>query len=60
SLNHPERMGDRVMTYGDWYYAVFVEKAGEFLRKTNVRRTLEGITGLTMLALGLRIATSEN
>ncbi|MDP6833287.1 MAG: hypothetical protein QF512_20190, partial [Alphaproteobacteria bacterium] len=20
SLNHPERMGDRVMTYGDWYY----------------------------------------
>jgi threonine/homoserine/homoserine lactone efflux protein len=53
-------MGDRVMTYGDWYYAVFVEKAGEFLRKTNVRRTLEGITGLTMLALGLRIATSEN
>ncbi|MDP7546866.1 MAG: hypothetical protein QGF20_06195, partial [Alphaproteobacteria bacterium] len=19
SLNHPERMGDRVMTYGDWY-----------------------------------------
>ncbi len=41
-------------------YAVFVEKARALLRKTNVRRTLEGITGLTMLALGLKIATSEN
>ena len=41
-------------------YAVFVEKAGKLLRRPRVRRSLEGITGITMLAFGLRIATSEN
>lgn len=41
-------------------YAVFVEKAGKFLRRPRVRRSLEGFTGITLLAFGLRIATSEN
>lgn len=41
-------------------YAVFVEKAGKILRRPKVRRSLEGITGMTLVGLGLRIATSEN
>ena len=41
-------------------YALFVEKAGTYLRRSKVRRSLDGIAGVTMLALGLRIAVSEN
>ena len=41
-------------------YAVIVEQAGNFLHRTSVRRSLQGITGIAMVGLGLRIATSES
>jgi threonine/homoserine/homoserine lactone efflux protein len=41
-------------------YAVFVEKAGKFLQRPGVRRSLDGITGMALLGLGLRIAASES
>lgn len=41
-------------------YAVLVEKAGNIPRSPKVRRSLEGLTGVTMLGLGLRIAASED
>lgn len=37
-------------------YAVAVAHAGDVLRRPTVRRTVEGITGSVLLALGLRIA----
>lgn len=40
-------------------YTLLVVKAGNVLRRPNIRRTLEGITGAALLALGLRIALSE-
>ena len=41
-------------------YAVFVAKAGNFLCRPRIRRSLEGLTGLALVGLGLRIATSDN
>ena len=41
-------------------YAALVVKAGNFLRRPRIRRSLEGLTGLALVGLGLRIATSEN
>ncbi len=40
--------------------AVFVAKAGNFLRRPRIRRSLESIAGLALVGLGLRIATSDN
>lgn len=46
-----------VMTFA-WLaaYAVVVARAGDVLRRPAVRRTVEGVTGSVLLALGLRIA----
>jgi threonine/homoserine/homoserine lactone efflux protein len=40
-------------------YAAAVARAGDFLRRPRVRRTLDALTGAVLVALGLRLATSE-
>lgn len=40
-------------------YALAVARAGDFLRRRNVRRVLEGLMGAALIALGLRIATEH-
>jgi threonine/homoserine/homoserine lactone efflux protein len=40
-------------------YAVAVARVGDFLRRPRVRRTLEGLTGAVLVALGLRLATEQ-
>jgi threonine/homoserine/homoserine lactone efflux protein len=40
-------------------YAVVVERAGDFLRRSGVRRAIEGVTGAVLVALGLRLATQQ-
>lgn len=37
-------------------YAVVVAKAGEALARPRIRRTVEGVTGAVLVALGLRLA----
>lgn len=40
-------------------YAFAVAKAGDFLRRPQVRRLLEAATGVVLVALGLRLATER-
>jgi threonine/homoserine/homoserine lactone efflux protein len=40
-------------------YATAVAKAGDVLRRPRVRRTIEGVTGAALVALGLRLATEQ-
>jgi threonine/homoserine/homoserine lactone efflux protein len=40
-------------------YAALVAKAGDFLRRSGVRRAIEGITGTVMIGLGIRIAAEQ-
>jgi threonine/homoserine/homoserine lactone efflux protein len=40
-------------------YAVAVARAGDFLRRPRIRRSLEGITGAILIALGLRLASEH-
>jgi len=40
-------------------YAFAVAKAGDFLRRTRVRRALDAVTGAVLVALGLRLATER-
>jgi threonine/homoserine/homoserine lactone efflux protein len=40
-------------------YAVAVARAGDFLRRSRVRRAIEGVTGAVLVALGLRLATEQ-
>jgi threonine/homoserine/homoserine lactone efflux protein len=40
-------------------YALAVARAGDFLRRRNVRRALEGVMGAALIGLGLRIATEH-
>jgi threonine/homoserine/homoserine lactone efflux protein len=40
-------------------YALAVARAGDFLRRRNVRRTLEGLMGAALIGLGLRIASEH-
>ena len=40
-------------------YAVAVAKAGDFIRRGRLRRTLEALTGLVLIGLGLRLATES-
>ncbi|HEX6507028.1 MAG TPA: LysE family translocator, partial [Chloroflexota bacterium] len=40
-------------------YAHIVARAGDFLRRPRVRRALEGMTGVVLLAFGLRLATEH-
>jgi threonine/homoserine/homoserine lactone efflux protein len=37
-------------------YAIAVAKAGDFLRRPRIRRTLDGVTGAVLVAFGLRLA----
>ncbi|TPK95825.1 MULTISPECIES: LysE family translocator [unclassified Mesorhizobium] len=49
-----------VMTF-TWLalYATVVAKAGDFLRRPSIRRTIEGLTGMVLIGLGIRIATEH-
>lgn len=40
-------------------YALAVARAGDFLRRSAVRRWIEGVTGALLVALGLRIAAEQ-
>ena len=40
-------------------YAAAVDRAGDFLRRTRIRRTLDAVTGAVLVALGVRIATER-
>jgi threonine/homoserine/homoserine lactone efflux protein len=40
-------------------YAIVLAKAGDVLRRPRLRRSVEGITGAFLIALGLRIATEQ-
>jgi threonine/homoserine/homoserine lactone efflux protein len=40
-------------------YAFAVAKAGDFLRRPRIRRAIEGVTGAVLVALGLRLATTQ-
>jgi threonine/homoserine/homoserine lactone efflux protein len=40
-------------------YAVAVARAGDFLRRSKVRRVFEGLTGAVLVALGLRVAAEQ-
>jgi threonine/homoserine/homoserine lactone efflux protein len=40
-------------------YAVAVAGAGNVLRRTAIRRAIEGVTGAVLIALGLRLATQH-
>jgi threonine/homoserine/homoserine lactone efflux protein len=40
-------------------YVLAVAKAGDFLRRPAIRRTLEGITGFVLVGLGIRVAAEH-
>ena len=40
-------------------YAAVVERAGETLRRPAIRRALDAVTGVVLVALGLRLATER-
>jgi threonine/homoserine/homoserine lactone efflux protein len=40
-------------------YSVVIAKAGDFLRRPAIRRTIEGITGTLLIGLGIRIAAEQ-
>jgi threonine/homoserine/homoserine lactone efflux protein len=40
-------------------YAVVVARAGDFLRRSRIRRALEALTGAALVALGLRLAAER-
>jgi threonine/homoserine/homoserine lactone efflux protein len=41
-------------------YAFAVAKAGDLLRRSRIRRTLEAVTGATLIALGVRLAIEHD
>ena len=41
-------------------YAAVIAKAGDVLRRSRVRRALDGITGAVLVGLGLRLATEQS
>jgi threonine/homoserine/homoserine lactone efflux protein len=40
-------------------YAFAVAKAGDVMRRPRIRRAIEGVTGAVLVALGLRLATTQ-
>jgi len=40
-------------------YATAVARAGDVLRRPRIRRTIEGITGFALVALGVRLASEQ-
>ena len=41
-------------------YAFVVAKAGDFLRRSRVRRAIDGLTGIVLVGLGLRLAAERS
>jgi threonine/homoserine/homoserine lactone efflux protein len=41
------------------FYAVAIAAAGDMLRRPRIRRTIEGVTGAVLVALGLRLAAEH-
>ena len=41
-------------------YAFAVAKAGDFLRRSGVRRAIDGLTGIVLVGLGLRLASKRS
>jgi threonine/homoserine/homoserine lactone efflux protein len=41
------------------FYAAVIAKAGDFLRRPAIRRTIEGVTGSVLIALGIRLASEQ-
>lgn len=41
------------------FYATLIAKAGDFLRRPKVRRAIEGVTGMLLIGLGVRIAAEH-
>lgn len=41
------------------FYAAAIARAGDFLRRPAIRRAIEGVTGIVLISLGLRIATEQ-
>jgi threonine/homoserine/homoserine lactone efflux protein len=41
-------------------YGVFVAKAGDVLRRPQLRRVMEGVTGAVLIAFGVRLATADH
>ena len=55
-----EREVEKIFHGCTWNYVALeceVPKAGDFIRRGRVRRTLEALTGLVLIGLGLRLAT---
>jgi threonine/homoserine/homoserine lactone efflux protein len=40
-------------------YSIAVARAGDVLRRSRIRRALEGVTGTVLVAFGLRLATER-
>jgi len=40
-------------------YAIVIAKTGDFIRRSSIRRTIEGVTGAVLIGLGLRIAAEQ-
>jgi threonine/homoserine/homoserine lactone efflux protein len=40
-------------------YALAIARAGDFLRRSSIRRAIEGLTGTVLIALGLRLAAEQ-
>ena len=40
-------------------YALLVARVGDVLRRDRVRRSMEAVTGLVLIGLGLRLATER-
>ena len=40
-------------------YSALVSRAGDVLRRSKMRRALEGVTGTVLVAFGLRLATEH-
>lgn len=40
-------------------YAVVIARVGDLLNRSAIRRAIEGVTGMLLIGLGLRIATEQ-
>ena len=41
-------------------YAAAVRRLGDTVRRSGVRRTIEAVTGMVLVALGVRLATEQH
>jgi threonine/homoserine/homoserine lactone efflux protein len=40
-------------------YSILVARAGDFLRRSRIRRALDGLTGAVLIGLGARLALAR-